>query len=287
MDILKSSLSGIRWMLLQCVIFSGLSLATQMLATSVPIFVIFCLGNLVVLVSMVPWIIRSTTNNLSTSVATFYFFRAITGTAGLCTWFYALKLVPITEATAISYTTPLFTCILAVLILKERIRSHHILALIVGFIGAMIILRPGNEMAAGIGMMLALLSSLLWAICDIIIKHQLRTDDYNTQIFYMTAMMVLVSLPLALWQWQPLTIEQWVSIIGIGVLFLLNFHALFRAYYHANLTVVMPFDFSRLIFTGIAAYFLFGEQLDGWTIIGSAVIMSSTVYISYREKLLT
>jgi drug/metabolite transporter (DMT)-like permease len=274
---------GILWMLLQCLVFSTLSLATQHLARALPVAVVFCLTNAVAFAAMVPWVIRTRGRALQTSTLHLYLLRAAAAAAGLCAWFYALKVVPITLATAISYTTPLFTCVLAVVVLKERLRPTRVVALIVGFAGAMWILRPGGT-PGGAGVALALLSSILWASCDIIIKRQLRSDGYGTQIVYMALLMMLFTAPIAIWQWQAPTLEQWSGIAVIGGLLLLNFHALFRAYHHAELTVVMPFDFSRLAFTSVMAYLLFDERLRTTTAAGAAVVMLSTAVLARLER---
>lgn len=280
-------LLGIAWMLVQCLVFSVLSVMTHRLTQDFPATVIYFIGMCIILLMMLPWLVSTRCAHLHTTTLKLYIARSLAGAASMVTWFYALKLSPVTEATAISFTTPLFTCTLAVLILKERLGVHRLIALIIGFVGAMILLHPKGDDVIGIGPVLALLAAILWSICDVLVKYQLRSDSYNTQIFYMALFMGLITLPFALWQWQSPTPQQTSWIIAIGLLLLANFHAMFRAYNHADLTIVMPFDFSRLIFTSIIAYIFWNEGLDNWTIAGALVIVSSTLYIAYREQTAT
>jgi drug/metabolite transporter (DMT)-like permease len=284
MTIQQNTLRGIAWMLGQCAVFSVLSIITHQLSQELPVAVIYGCSILITLLMMLQCAIVTKGKHFYTTTFKFYILRAFIGTSSMLVWFYALKLTTVTEATAISFTTPLFTCIFAVLLLKEHIGPHRIIALIIGFIGAMILLHPWGNMTFNVGAFLALLTALLWSLCDVLIKYQLRSDSYNTQIFYMTLLMTLFSLPFAFLQWQTPTVTQLAGIVAIGILFFANFHALFRAYNYADLSVVMPFDFSRLIFSSIMAYFLFHEHPNGWTISGSLIIVSSTVYITYRER---
>lgn len=277
-------LRGIAWMLLQCLVFSVLSVMTHRLSQDISGVVIYFVNIVTVLLMMMPWVMFTKGQQLTTSTLPLYFVRAIAGAASMLTWFYALRYAPVTEATAISFTTPLFTCTLAVLFLKEHIGHHRIIALIIGFAGAMILLQPSTGGLIATGSAMALLAAILWAICDILIKYQLRSDSYNTQIFYIALFMALITLPLAIWQWQTPTKEQFGWMVVIGMLFFVNFHALFRAYNHADLSVVMPFDFSRLIFTSMMAYYFFDETPNHHIIVGAGIIVGSTIYITYLER---
>ncbi|MFN7095820.1 MAG: EamA family transporter, partial [Burkholderiales bacterium] len=129
-----------------------------------------------------------------------------------------------------------------------------------------------------------LAAAFMWAVSDIIMKYQLKSDSYDTQIFYLTLLITLFTLPLALWQWQMPNFKEGIWLIIAGLLFYINFHGLFWAYHYADLTVVMPYDFSRLIFTSLFAYFIFNEHPNKPTIIGATVIVMSTLYVVYKEK---
>jgi len=279
-----NNIRGIGWMLLQCLVFSLLSVVTHYLSQTLPVAVMYSLSMMVALTMMLPSVLHNTNATLRTSGLKFYLLRTVSGAASMLVWFYALKLAPVTEVTAISFTTPLFTSLFAVLILKEKMGIGRGIVLIIGFIGAIIMLNPGMVPDMQTGALLALLTALLWSICDVTIKHQLRSDGYNTQIFYMSLLMSLITLPLALLQWQMPTVEQGALIIVLGLLFWLNFHCLFRAYDYADLTVVMPFDFSRVIYSSILATWLFGEHLDKWMISGSLIIVASTVMLACYER---
>lgn len=274
---------GIFWMLLHCTNLSIMSIMVRICSEEgLPIIEIFFISTLISFFCMVIWAIYTKGKELHINKPVLYILRAVLSIVGMSLWFYVLKVIPLTEATALNYTTPLFAVIAAILFLSERAGWYRILGIIVGFIGVLIIIRQGIEIVK-LGSLLGILAAALWAIVDIITKIQTNTEKLATQTFYITLLMALLTLPMMIPVWQLPSMGQWLSLGILGMVFLLNFFAIFKAYQLADLTLLLPFDFSRLLLTVVFAYLLFGEIIDIWSGIGAIVILSSAVYIVYHE----
>ncbi|MFV9875129.1 MAG: DMT family transporter [Rickettsiales endosymbiont of Dermacentor nuttalli] len=283
---LKSNLRGILWMLLKSLVFTIISMMISKITHQIHVFQILFLTMLVRLICLLPWTFYTKQENLRINIPKLYMIRSILTTFSLILWFYVLKITPIVEATAISYTTPLFSVIAAAVFLQEKLSNQHIMALSIGFFGAIIALHPNLEYfnKLQLGGLLTLVTACIWALTDIISKIQSDKEHIVAQTFYNTLCMTIFSMPLALLVWQTPTLSQVIWIIIIGLLFLINHLALTWSYYNANIMVVAPFTFSRICFTIILAYLFFNDTPDLYSIIGANVILGSSLYILYIEK---
>ncbi len=237
------------------------------------------------LVVMVPFFLRNgVVGGLRTKRIKLYVWRALSGAAAMITWFWAIAHLPVTDATALSFTTPLMATVLAVLFLGEEVRFRRIAALLVGFLGVMIILRPGVEVVQPAALVV-LFSCLCMAFSTIFIKRLTDTEPPDAIVSYMLIMLMPIMLFAALFVWVWPTWEQLGWLLLMGVAATLAHMALTRAFRAADVSVVLPFDFSRLIFVSIFAWFLFGETTSVYTWIGAAVITIVAVYIAHRERI--
>lgn len=237
------------------------------------------------LVVMVPFFLRNgVVGGLRTNRIKLYVLRALSGAAAMITWFWAIAHLPVTDATALSFTTPLMATVLAVLFLGEEVRFRRIAALLVGFLGVMIILRPGVETIQPAALVV-LFSCLSMAVSTIFIKRLTDTEKPDAIVSYMLIMLMPIMLFASLFVWVWPTWEQLGWLLLMGVAATLAHMALTRAFRAADVSVVLPFDFSRLIFVSIFAWFLFGETTSIYTWIGAAVITIVAVYIAHRERI--
>jgi drug/metabolite transporter (DMT)-like permease len=221
-------------------------------------------------------------NSFSSNHKKYYLIRGVVNVLGMVVWFAALQKSPVTEITSISYLTPLFNVIAAVFILKERFCSYRLMALVLGMLGAYVILKPEFTIL-GSGTSLALLTAIIWSTGDIITKTQIKYHSSYTQCLIVTSIMMLLSLPFAALLWANITISEVMIIMFVGLLQFINFYSIFSAYKHADLVTIVPFDFSRLLFTAILAYILFGEVIDFGSVVGAILILISSLYLSYKE----
>jgi drug/metabolite transporter (DMT)-like permease len=197
-------------------------------------------------------------------------------------WFYALALIPVAEVTAISFLAPLFGTVAAVIFLREKVRARRITALVIGFIGAMIILRPGVQ-PIGFGQACAIFNAVSSGIMAALLKQLSGEDDSAKIVFLTTVMMLPLTLVPALFVWQPVGLEYLPWILTIGMTAVLGHYCLMRGFASTDASLVMTFDFSRLPFAVLIGWWMFGELTDIWTWVGAAVIFASAVYITRRE----
>ena len=213
-----------------------------------------------------------------------YTVRAITGAAAMISWFWAIANMQITEATALSFTTPLMATVLAILSLGEEVRFRRIAALLVGFLGVMTILRPGMEVIQPAALVV-LGSCFCMAISTIFIKRLTDTEPPDAIVAYMLVMLMPIMLLASLFVWVWPTWEQLGWLLVMGIVATLAHMGLTRAFRAADISAVLPFDFSRLIFVSLFAWFIFDETTGIYTWIGAAIITATAVYIAHRERI--
>jgi len=234
------------------------------------------------LLFVLPWFWRLNLASLATTRMKLYGFRGVVSTGAMLCWFMALSMMPIAEVTALSFTAPLFASIGAVLFLGEVMRIRRWTATLIGFTGAMIVLRPGIE-TIDLPVILALTASALIAISILCVKSASKTDSPHLIVFYAGVLMTPMSLVPALFFWTAPAPETWAWLAALGLTATLAHICLNRAFAISDVTAVLPFDFFRLIFVAVLGLMLFDERPDIWLWIGSAVIFCATLYIAHRE----
>ena len=236
------------------------------------------------LLFILPWIIKNNYELVYSKKINLHIIRAIIGVIAMTCWFYALSILLLPQATALSFTAPIFTTIAAIIFLKERPGLRRWSAIIISFLGTLIIIRPGFTEFHHASF-IVLFSTSLWAIVAIIIKKLTHSDDPKTILFYMSLFSIPLSLPLAIIFWQDITLNSLIWLAFIGLTGNLAHICLTKAIALADLTLILPFDFLRLVFISIFAYILFSDPTNIYDVIGSVIIITSSIYISAREKM--
>ena len=198
--------------------------------------------------------------------------------------FHAIALIPIGEVTAIGFLSPIFATVFAVLLLGERVRQRRVMALAVGFAGAMILLRPTTT-ALGWGQIAALISACALGIIGPVVKKLTFTDHADRVVFMTNVMLLPLTLIPAMLVWQWPADHLWPYLVGMGLAALLGHMALVRGYEVAEASFVQVFKFGRLPFAVLIGYLAFGEALDAWAWVGAAIIFAASVYITRREAM--
>jgi len=211
-----------------------------------------------------------------------HFWRATFGICAMEMWFYSISIMNITLATALSFTTPIFSTIIAIIFLKEKAGIRRWSAIAIGFIGMLIILRPDISGISNAGW-IVIGASLLMACSGAMVKGLTSSESPETIVFYMSLFMLIWSIPVAIPFWQPFTIAQMGMAFIIALCSTIAHLLIARALIKTELVVFAPFDFLRLLFTVALAYIFLGETIDSHTITGSTVIIASSIYIAYRE----
>ena len=212
-----------------------------------------------------------------------HFGRACSGISSGLVLIYGMTHVHLNTATAITFTGPLFSTIFAMIFLGEKAYRHRMIGLFIGFLGVLVVLRPGSD-AFNPDALLLILTAALWGCTDIFIKKMIKTESESTMMFYRAMLMLILTTPLGLYHWQDLSTNQLLLILLLALFDMMNFFTVTRAYKLADISVLMPFDFSRLIFSSLFAFFLFGEVLNIWVFIGSSIIVYGTLFVVYSER---
>ena len=246
-----------------------------------PIIICFyrCLMGLIIIT---PFVARNNFKALQTDNMRLQIFRALINIISMICWFSAIGMMHFEKATALGFTTPLFTTLLAVLILGEVIRFPRTAALLLGFVGILIIIRPGY-MPFEFGTILMLIASFSFSFVLIFVKKLSATDSSLTIIFYHLLYMTPAFFILSLFYWQSISFNQLVIFSLMGSSGLLSHWCLAQAFKMSDTTFVMPLQFTKLIWASLIGLFIFAEQPDIWTWVGGVIIFISVVYITYRE----
>ena len=269
-------------MCLSAACFAALVGIVRHLSAEVDVFVISFWRNLLAVAMFAPWLMRVGWRGLATRRSSLLVTRSAFLVVSSICMFFAVVLLPLAEATALSFTTPLFATMLAALVLKEVVRVRRWSALMVGFAGVLVMLRPGAaavDPAAG----LVLLSALTFAAVVVTGKMLAASESPAAIVVYVYLYSIPLSLIPALLFWQWPSGEQWLWLLALGIVANGNMYGISRALRIGDASLSQPFDFIRLLFTALVGYFAFAEQPDLWTWLGAAIIFASSVYITHRE----
>ncbi len=281
---LSKTLQAIILMLISMACFASMTAIVRLLSASMHTTEIVFLRNVVSLAIVVAWkiMLHQDVPRFTTTRLKGHFWRASIGILAMETWFYSLTIMPLTLATALSFTTPIFSTIFAILFLREKAGVRRWAGIAAGFAGMLIILRPDMQPIDS-SAFLVLASSAIIAVSGVLVKTLTRTESPETIVFYMALFMIPWSLLPALPHLESVSLYQFWLVFLIALFSTAAHLMMARAYMRVDLVVLMPFDFTRLVFIAIIAYFLFGEVMTSDTITGSLVIVASTVYIAHRE----
>jgi len=260
------------------IMLSFLKIAQEDINVYVAGFFRFFLG----LVIILPYIIKKKNTILKTTHLKKHLFRAILGLPAMLLYFSALVLLPIEKLTAISFVVPLMVTILAVFFLGEKIYIYRTLALILGFSGMLVIIRPGFA-DISIGVYMVLISALLWSINIIITKKISKDDSAITILTYQSIFMSLFSFIIVLFFWEMPTLKTFIYLILAAMCGTILHLTLNHAFKLVDVSMTQPYSFLNLVFASIIGYFVFDEIPDLYTWIGALIIFTGILIISYRE----
>jgi len=241
-------------------------------------FLRFFFGFLII----IPYILKTKFKVFNTSNLKIHILRSTLNLPAMLLGFAALAILPLEKMTAIHFVVPLMVTILAVIFLKEKIYLYRSLALIIGFLGVLIILRPGI-VDISIGIYMALASSLIWSVVIVLTKKVSKDDSAITILSHQYVYMSLFSLPLVIYFWDQPNLKTIIFILCAALSGTILHIALNHAYKLVDVSMTQPFSFLGLVLSSIIGYFVFSDEPDLNTWLGASVIFCGVVLISYRE----
>jgi drug/metabolite transporter (DMT)-like permease len=262
--------------------FGLMTIAIKLAAQSLHTFEIVFFRNFFGLMATLPLLLRHGPDLLRTTQLPRYVFRCMIGIVSMMAGFWAIGHLPLAQAVSLSYSTPIFVTIAAVFFLHEQVRARRWAAVALGFIGVIIIVRPGSDSFTA-GSLVALAAAVLSGIVSIQIKQLSKVEPADRIVFYTTLLWVPMSLlpALTVWEWPRGIV--WVWVIAAGFLGTGGHMLWTRALKLGDVSALTPITFMQLPLVAIAGWLLFQEPLDRWTALGAGVIFAANVYIAHRE----
>ena len=287
---LPPAVRGPLWMMMGAVGFTAGAGFIRHVSAEIHVFEIAFFRCVFGLLIMLPWVLVTGAASLRTRRLDLYALRAVFGLTAMLCWFTALANVPLAAATSLSFTTPIFTALLATAILGEVMRLRRWTAIALGFAGMLVIVRPGADSFDPLSL-IALVSSLCFASAAVVVKILARTEHPNAIMTYMTIFLVpLTALVVTLAPsiglgpgWQAVTGAQLLWLAGVGAGTTLGHLGLTRAYALVDATYVQPFLYVQLPMVAAMAYFAFGQVPTVHVFLGAAIIAGSCLYLAHRE----
>lgn len=274
---------GLLFFILTCFLVSVMvSIVRKVTIDFHPLFAVF-MRNLFGLIFFVPMIIKEDISFFKTKKPNLHFFRGLSGLFGMVMWFSAIKEIALPELISFTFLVPIMTTFAAMLIFKEDAGKNIWVALFVGFIGILFITRPGFR-DLNIFYLFALSTTFSWSATNLLIKKMTKTEKSRLIAFYMTLIMFIFSIPFAFLYYQELNFVDLLWFAALGLVSNLSHISMSHAFSKVDLTFLQPFDFLRLVFVSIIAYFAFDEVLDLFTFIGAAIIMVGVIFALPRKK---
>ncbi len=280
---ISNNSQAILYTVLTCFLVSVLIAIVRHLSTNFHVFFIIMMRNFFAFALFVPLMLKSRANLFKTKNLKLHIFRNINGSVAMMVWFSTVTMMPLPEAVSFTFIVPIITTLAAMLILKEKVSARIWEALAIGFVGVLVITRPGFQ-EFKIAYIFAFATTILWSISNLVVKYMTKTDTPQTIVAYMSVIMLIISIPLGVTKMAPMNFDDVFWLVLLGLFSNLSHLSLSKAYSKADLSVVQPFDFTRLIFTAIISYFAFGEVIDAFSIIGSLIILSGTIFIASKNK---
>jgi len=223
-----------------------------------------------------------TKSSLKTNKINLHLLRAIIACLAMFSFFKAFGILPLADVSSISFASIMIITILAIFILSEKVGIRRWIAIFFGFIGVLIVFRPGTSLFSYYSL-LPLFGAVALSFAIIIMKKLLSYDAPPTCSFYLHVFVALIYLPFLITNWQQPSFNSWIMLIGMGFCGGIAQILLTSAYRLTTVNLLQPFDYTAIIWAITFGMIFFNDYPDRYVIIGSIIIVISTYYIIYRE----
>lgn len=278
----RELLRAVGMMVGSAAMFACMAVMIRLASKELHAFEIAFFRNLFGLVFILPLLLHHGSGILKTDKLHLYIGRCLIGIIAMLCGFWAIVHLPLAKAVTISYSTPIFVTILAVIFLAERVRARRWAAVGAGFVGVLVIMQPGAESFDN-NTLIALTASVLSAIVAISIKVLSRTEKPDAIVLWTTLLWVPMSLLPALFVWTGPSGITWLWVVAAGFFGTAGHMFWTRALKRADASLLTPISFMQVPFVALLAWWLFAEAVTLWTAVGAAIIFAANAYIAHRE----
>jgi drug/metabolite transporter (DMT)-like permease len=279
---LSPNMRGAIWLIAGSICFTGVGVLIKLLGRELDSTQVAFFRCIFGVLFVLPIVFRQNFASLRSNRHMGHFWRAALGTVSMVIGFYALTHLTLADVTAISFTTPLFVIIVAVLFLGEKVRWRRWTATVVGFLGVLVMMRPGQGEFDPV-MLVALFGASLTAVAVCLVKSLTGSESTRTMLVMFTLWSAAFLAGPAIYVWKNPSMWGWVMAVTMGLLATIGQAFVIKAYTEGEATVVSPFDYLRLPLSVAAGVWIFAESPSWWTLVGALIIVVSTLYIARRE----
>jgi drug/metabolite transporter (DMT)-like permease len=279
---LPANLRGILWLSAGALLFAVVDVFVKTLGRTFSPFELALFRYGIGMILLTPVFARMGRDGLVTRVIGLHLLRMFLAFGAQLGVFVSVIYLPLADATAFMFSKPMFTTVIAVFALSEAVNGRRWAATIAGFVGVLIMIRPGSDSMDPVALV-AVGSALAFAWANVLIRMLAVTEPPNRILFYYHIGGILVFAGPAIWMWRTPVGFEWLSMVAIGVLTTVGMVCYVRAFSVGEANAVGPSEYLRLIYAALFGYFLFSEVPSIWTGIGAAVIVASTYYIARTE----
>jgi len=282
---LNQSIIGILWMVLTTILFVGVTATVRYLEGEVPApqaaFLRYAIGTLF----LIPSLISLTKIKPDKPLLQKFILRGLVHSIGVTLWFYAMSVMPVAEVTAIGFLTYIFVSIGASIFLKEKLHRHRLAAILISFIGALIVLRPGFKVIES-GQLGMLMATVVFTASYLIAKIVSKERSSSEIVAMLSIFTTIFLIPSAIYSWEPLSIKAFLILSFTALIATVGHITMTKAIKAAPMVVTQPILFLQLVWASMVGLFIFNEKFDPFVILGGTIIMLCVCYVSYREHIL-
>lgn len=252
-------------------LFAAMAAGIKFVSQSLPGEMVVFFRNLFGLIALAPWIVRHGWSSLGTRRPWGHMARAAAGLAAMYCYFFALAHLTLGEAVLLNYTMPLFIPFIAWWWLGERVAPKLWGAIAIGFLGIVLILKPGLALFSPVSLV-GLAAGMLGATAMVGIRRLTRTEPAYRIVFYFSLLATIVSAVPLLWSWQMPRPGLWLPLLAIGALATVAQVLMTRAYAEAPAAAVGPFIYATVVFAALFGWGLWGEGVDLISLVGAIFV---------------
>ena len=279
---MNQSIVGILWMVITTILFVGVTATVRYLEGEVPApqaaFLRYAIGTVLLTPSLISLVkIRPEKPLLQKFVL-----RGLVHSIGVTLWFYAMSVMPVAEVTAIGFLTYIFVSIGACIFLKEKLHKHRLTAILLSFVGAMIILRPGFKIIEN-GQLGMLMATVVFTASYLIAKIVSKERSSSEIVAMLSIFTTIFLIPTAIYSWEPLSLKAFLILAFTALIATIGHITMTQAIKAAPMVVTQPILFLQLVWASMVGLFIFSEEFDPFVILGGTIIMICVCYVSYRE----
>ena len=282
---MNQSIIGILWMVLTTILFVGVTATVRYLEGEVPApqaaFLRYAIGTLF----LIPSLISLTKIKPEKPLLQKFILRGLVHSIGVTLWFYAMSVMPVAEVTAIGFLTYIFVSIGASIFLKEKLHRHRLAAILISFIGALIVLRPGFKVIES-GQLGMLMATVVFTVSYLIAKIVSKKRSSSEIVAMLSIFTTIFLIPSAIYSWEPLSIKAFLILSFTALIATVGHITMTKAIKAAPMVVTQPILFLQLVWASMIGLFIFNEKIDPFVILGGTIIMLCVCYVSYREHIL-